>query len=264
LGTVGVVLLLGVALLAGFVIGRSIPPGPRHVAGMRVRWWGLVPAGVGLAGLAGRLDGALAVVIVIAGLGALVAFTSRNLQMAGMGVLTIGLVLNLVAVLVNAGMPVRPASLVSAGVVDSAGDVDDSALTGYRHVEHPGERLPALGDVIPVPFGTTVVSFGDIVIAFGVADVVAHLVRRRRRNERGQVARADLRHWIPPDEVAKAALGGADPGVDPIWRDDLELFDADIDLGNTPRDRTDPDITVPLRVMRSRRTDRAATRRSDE
>jgi hypothetical protein len=266
LGTVDVVLLLGVALLAGFVIGRTIPPGPRHVAGLALRWWGLLPAGVVLAVLAERLDGAVAVVTVIAGLGALVGFTSRNLHMAGMGVLTVGLGLNLVAIVVNLGMPVRPDSLVAAGVVDAAEDIDDidDSLSGYRHVERPGERLPVLGDVIPVPFGTTVVSFGDIIIAVGVADVVAHLVRRRRRTERAPIARADLRHWIPPEGVAKAALGGADPGVDPIWRDDLELFDADIDLGDTPRDRTDPDITVPLRIMRSRRTDRAAPRARSE
>ena len=79
-------------------------------------------------------------------------------------------------------------------------------------------------------------------------------------DERGPATPADLRHWIPPDGVAKASVGGADHGVDPIWRDDLELFDSDIDLGNTPRDRTDPDITVPLRVMRSRRTDRGPDR----
>jgi hypothetical protein len=253
------VLLLGVALLAGLVVGRMIPPGPRHVAGLALRWWPLLPAGVVLTALAGRLDGALAVVLVVVGLGALIAFTSRNLHMAGMGVLAVGLGLNLLAILVNAGMPVRPSSLVAAGVIEDASEVDDDALSGYRHVQRPDERLPLLGDVIPLPIGTTVVSFGDIVIAFGAADVVAHLVRRRRRSERDAAARADLRHWIPPDEVAKATIGGADPGAEPIWRDDLELFDSDIDLGNTPRDRTDPDITVPLRVMRSRRTDRTRT-----
>jgi hypothetical protein len=250
------VLLIAVAVLAGFLIGRVMPPGPRHVAGWRMRWWGLLPAGLALAVLAGRLDGAPAVVLGVAGLGSLVAFTSRNLHMAGMGVLTVGLGLNLVAIVINVGMPVRASSLVRAGVVESAGDVDDSTLSGYRHVERPGERLPVLGDIVPLRVGSTVVSFGDLVIAVGAADVVAHLVRRRRRSDRDAAARADLRHWIPPDEVAKAALGGADPGVDPIWRDDLELFDSDIDLGDTPRDRTDPDITVPLRVMRSRRTNR--------
>jgi hypothetical protein len=253
------VLLIGVALAVGLVIGRVLPPGPRHQAGVKVRWWGLLPAGLALAAIAGRAGGAVAVVLGVIGLGALVAFTSRNLHLAGMGVLTVGLGVNLLAIVVNAGMPVRAGSLVEAGVVTAA-EAGEAEPGGYRHLERPDERLPILGDVIPVSLGRTVVSFGDIIIAFGAADVVAHLCRRRRRGERVESARADLRHWIPPDEVAKAAVGGVDLGVDPIWRDDLELFDSDIDLGNTPRDRTDPDITVPLRVMRSRRTDHGGDR----
>ncbi|MGH9119403.1 MAG: DUF5317 family protein [Acidimicrobiales bacterium] len=261
MGTVVAVLLVGFAVLVGLVVGRVIPPGPRHLAGLSARWWGLLPAGLALALLSTRLDGAPAVIVGVAGLGGLVAFTSGNLHLAGMGVLTLGLGLNLFAIVVNAGMPVRPEAMVSAGIVSQA-EVDAGGidLSGYRHMERPGERLAVLGDVVPLPFGRTVVSVGDIVVAVGAADVVAHLTRRRRRSERGPATPADLRHWIPPEEVAVAAVGGRDFGVDPIWRDDIELLDDDIDLGNSPPDPTDPDITVPLRVMRSRRNDRTSTR----
>ena len=253
MGTVPGVLLIGIAVVAGLVIGRVMPPGPRHVAGLSVRWWGLLPAGLALALLAGRLGGAPAVLAGVAGLGTLIAFTSRNLHLAGMGVITVGLALNVLAIVVNWGMPVRPEALVSAGVATEE-EVDALDLSGYRHAQRSGERLAILGDVVPLPFGRTVVSFGDLIVAVGTADVVANLTRRRRRSERGPAPRADLRHWIAPEEVAVASAGGVDLGVDPIWRDDLELLDSDIDMGDTPRDRTDPDITVPLRVMRSRRS----------
>ena len=247
IGTVPMVLLIGVAVVVGVVVGRIIPPGPRHLAGLSARWWGLLPAGLALALLSSSLDGAPAVVLGVAGLGTLVTFTAGNLHMAGMGVLTAGLGLNLIAIVVNAGMPVRPEAMVTAGIVTQAAvDAGEVDLSGYRHVERPGERLVVLGDVVPVPFGRTVVSLGDMVVAIGAADVLAHLTRRRRRSERGPVTTADLRHWIPPEEVAVAAVGGRDFGVDPIWRDDIELLDDDIDLGNKPRDPTDPDITVPL------------------
>src|SRR6266508_399899 len=97
------------------------------MAGLAARWWGLLPAGLALAVLSTRLDGAVAVIVGVAGLGGLVAFSSRNLHMAGMGVLTVGLGLNLLAILVNAGMPVRPEAMVSAGLVSEAetGQIDD-------------------------------------------------------------------------------------------------------------------------------------------
>jgi hypothetical protein len=60
--------------------------------------------------------------------------------------------------------------------------------------------------------------------------------------------------WLPPEEVAVATEGGPDLGVEPVWRDDIELLDADIDLGDRPRDPTDPDITIPIRHL-----DRPAT-----
>ena len=142
IGTVPMVLLIGVAVVVGVVVGRIIPPGPRHLAGLSARWWGLLPAGLALALLSSSLDGAPAVVLGVAGLGALVTFTAGNLHMAGMGVLTAGLGLNLIAIVVNAGMPVRPEAMVAAGIVTQAA-VDDGEvdLSGYRHVERPGERL---------------------------------------------------------------------------------------------------------------------------
>lgn len=251
-------LLIGVALIVGLIAGRLVPPGPRHQAGVSARWLALLPIGLLLAMLATRFDGTLAIVTGVAGFATLAAFTFRNLHLAGMGVLTVGLALNLLAVVVNGGMPVRPEALVAADVV-GADQLDQIDLAGYRQLETADDPLPILGDVIPLPIGRSVVSVGDLIIAFGAADLVGNLTRRRRRAAGEQEARADLRHWLPPEEVAIASEGGPDLGVDPVWRDDIEMFDVDIDLGNEPPDPTDPDITIPLHLLRSRRRDRAAT-----
>jgi hypothetical protein len=253
------VVLIAAAVLVGLIGGRLLPPRRRHQAGVRLRWWGLLPTGLLLALAASRLDGTLAVLTGIAGFAALVAFTSRNLHLAGMGVITIGLALNLLGIVVNWGLPVSPRALVEADVVD-AEEVQGVDLEGYRTLETADDPLPILGDAIPLPFGRRVVSFGDLIVAFGAASVVANLTRRRYRQTREE-ARADLRHWLAPEEVAVATQGGPDLGVEPVWRDDLELFDADIDLGDKPADPTDPDITIPLHVARPRRTDRATSSR---
>ncbi|MGH9243982.1 MAG: DUF5317 family protein [Acidimicrobiales bacterium] len=257
--------VIGVAVVLGLIAGRLLPPPPRHLAALAARWWLLLPAGLGLAIGAGSLDSTVALAVGMAGFAVMVTFTARNLHLAGMGVLTVGLAVNLAALVINVGMPVRPNALVAADVVD-ADRVDDIDVTGYRHIERPGDLAPILGDVIPLPVGRAVVSFGDLIIAVGAADVVANVTRRRRRRrrERAAAAQVDLRHWVTPDEVALASVGDPDLGIEPLWRDDIELLDVDIDLGNAPldpRDPSDPDITIPLRQVRARLSDRAATRR---
>jgi hypothetical protein len=223
-----------------------------------VQWWWLLPAGLALAGLSARAGGGLAIVLGVIGLGGLVAFAARNFHLAGMGILGAGLALNLVAIVVNAGMPVRASALVDAGVVES-GELDGIELSGYRHLERPGDLLPILGDVVPLPVGRAVVSVGDLLVAAGAAVAIANLTRRRRRPKHAGDERVDLRHWLTPDEVAVAGVNDPDLGVEPLWRDDIELLDVDIDLGNRPADPTDPDITVPLRQVRSRLATRPST-----
>jgi hypothetical protein len=251
LGTVEPVLLIAAAVVVGLFAGRLLPRLPRHQAGPSVRWWWLLPAGLALALLAERAGGAPAIVLGGIGLGALITLAVRNFHLAGMGILGAGLALNLIAIVVNAGMPVRASALVEAGVVE-AGEVDGIELTGYRHLERPGDPFPVIGDVVPLPIGTTVVSLGDLLVAAGAAVAIANLTRRRRLPKHAADERVDLRHWLAPDEVAVASVGDPDLGVEPVWRDDLELLDVDIDLGNRPADPTDPDITVPLRQVQSR------------
>jgi hypothetical protein len=97
-------------------------------------------------------------VVVVAGFLLLFGFAVRNIKLTGMV---------LVAAL-DGGMPVRG---VPAGVTSGP----------RHHGEKPGDHLIGLADVVHIaPLGE-MVSAGDIVLAVGVATVIAGLMRPARR-----------------------------------------------------------------------------------
>lgn len=148
----------------------------------RFRAPGTLWAGVMLqvaAGL-GDLDGPVAVTSLVASFVLLVAFALVNVRVVGMPVVLVGLSLNLAVIAVNQGMPVRASAVVTIGG-DPAG-----VGTGSHHLATSEDRFTALGDAIPVEPARQVVSFGDLILVAGVANVVFRLVhpigaRRRVR-----------------------------------------------------------------------------------
>ncbi len=114
------------------------------------------------------------------GFGALVAsyalllcFCGRNVLRPGMAVILIGLAANAAAVTVNHGMPVRqPAKWIADGGI---------ATTVRHHPTDSSTRLYWMTDVIYLPRLDEVISFGDLIIAIGLADLAFEASRRRRR-----------------------------------------------------------------------------------
>jgi hypothetical protein len=121
----------------------------------------------------------------IAGLAASAAcglvFCLRNVHLAGVPLVTIGLALNALVVGLNSAMPVSifAASRANVGLTSVAnGDDPRHTIAGY------GSTWRALGDVIPVPLPVLpeVISPGDVLIAAGLAEfVVVAMTRRPRR-----------------------------------------------------------------------------------
>ena len=185
------VLTLG-SVVVGLAIGLALRPRPTRFARPRVRVIGLLVAGVVGQLLAGRLEGNTAVLLGVASLGGLVAFSVANLHLTGMGVMTIGLGMNLFTIMINDGMPVSARALVAADIVPAA-DVARVELRGARHLERPSDSIKVLGDIIPM--GQQVVSFGDLVIAVATADVIAHLVRRQRRRQGSMSSASPDQDW---------------------------------------------------------------------
>jgi hypothetical protein len=81
-----------------------------------------------------------------------------------------GLLLNLIAIMPNGGMPVSTEALERVGAPRSMSVTEGHF---YKHVAADRDtRMSGLGDVIPLPFAATVVSIGDIVMLTGIALVV--------------------------------------------------------------------------------------------
>lgn len=199
-------LLPALAIAVGLVAGVARRSRHRHLATPRLRALPVLAAGVA-AQLASGVVAGTALVLVSYVL--LLAFAVRNLHLVGMPVVLVGLALNALVIGANGGMPVRAGALEAAGVIEP-GEADGVAavdLGTKRHLEGDGDRLRFLGDIVPVPPLDRVVSFGDLVLYVGLADVVAHVVRRRRRPGTDQVPPG----WTTDDDHAVARFLASEP-----------------------------------------------------
>jgi hypothetical protein len=109
-----------------------------------------------------------------------IAFCARNLAVAGVPLITLGLLTNALVVAVNGSMPVSidAASRANISIVAIAsGDDPRHSIAGRN------SSLRSLGDVIPLPLPVQpeVVSPGDALIAAGIGELVFLGMRPRRR-----------------------------------------------------------------------------------
>ena len=167
-------LAAAVGLLIGLVSGGSL----RRLGDRRFHLWPLLPVGVALQlPLADRLGfGGL-----LGSYACLLAFALANIRLVGMGLVAVGIALNTMPIAVNRGMPVDRDAIVAARITTAA-KVKTLHLDRKHHLERKSDTLMVLADIIPVRPVHEVVSFGDVVLAVGVADVIYHLLRPRLRH----------------------------------------------------------------------------------
>lgn len=177
-----VLIVIGLAMVAGFVAGGSL----RHFEHLTVHWWGVALMGLVLQSvpLTSEVGQPLGSAVIVASYGLLVAFALVNRRLPALWLVIAGLVLNLLVIGANGGMP------VSAGALEVAG-ARAEGLIGTESVKHhlmgPNDTLTPLGDVIgiPPPIGA-VISVGDLFLYAGVAVlVVAVMLGRSGENRRG-------------------------------------------------------------------------------
>lgn len=144
----------------------------------RPRWWPLVPVAVVLLLTPQVLpaEGGAGTGLVVAALAGLIAFAAANLRLVGMAVVLAGLALNAAVIVANGAMPVDPAAAVAAGVVRGE-DLTSLELGPARRWRSPEDRIAGLGDILPMSPLDEVVSFGDLIIAAGLANVTFRLFR---------------------------------------------------------------------------------------
>ena len=186
--------LVGVVLVLAVLLGRALRGRLRRLAELPLTRPGLVllaasaqlTGGV-LAAVTGSAAAQVAGSVVAAALVA--AFCLRNLAVAGVPLVGLGLLLNAAVVAANGAMPVAPGAAAAAGM--ATGPIADGR--DPRHtLLGDGTVLAPLADRIPLPLPVlpSVVSAGDVLVAAGVGLlVVTGMTGRALDRGRGQAGR---------------------------------------------------------------------------
>ena len=211
-----IMLILVPAVVVGLLLGGSF----RRFEHLHVHWWILAFIGLALqvvpvptiAGVSPRTVGTA---MLVASYALLLAFIAVNRWIPAARVMALGLLLNLLVVATNSGMPVSATAIERAGgsATTLAGEPSEK-----HHLMTEDDVLPFLGDVIPVPPPVKIVlSIGDLLLYLGMAWFVVQVMRGRSRENprplalwfpsyRGKHAPS---HWRIPARYRSHA--GADP-----------------------------------------------------
>lgn len=239
--TVGGVLPVLLAAALGVVMGFLRRPLGAHLADPRVVAPGLAVVAVGVQMALGLLSASVAGPLLGLSLFLLTGFGLLNLHLVGMGVLSTGMALNAAVVLVNGAMPVRAPAVLDAGLA-RPGELVLVDLGAGRRYEATGDWLAVLGDVIPVGAIGGVLSFGDLIVAVGVATVAADLARYARRPTPGSgrvgsrfAPQAVIEHGVGSEAVR---VGDGGPHVQELDGGG-HVVDSEDRLGHGVGDRAD-------------------------
>lgn len=170
--------MLSAALLVGVLLGLLHPREARYGVPRRTSVI-VLAAMLHLASV--PASGAVETALLIASIGIGLLWLALQARHPPSLLLILGVLLNLVVVVANGGMPVDPAALASVG--RELGDVTGSFF-GKHVVMDTDTRLAWLGDRIPVPVQRNVVSVGDVVMAVAIVLWLADLVGGARHERR--------------------------------------------------------------------------------
>ena len=163
--------LIPLALLIGAAVGLFVRGSFDNLLANRVVFWPIAVVGVALQGLVGSGLGVPYPTLLTAISMVLIAVTcAMNLHLTGASVVLFGTVLNLLPLVFYGYMPVTAEAVVKAGIADFA-SIDLVRLGATRAFETGGETLIFLGAIVPVRWLNEVFSFGDLVIACGLANL---------------------------------------------------------------------------------------------
>jgi hypothetical protein len=211
------------AMAIGFLVSLALGGRFRNLAGKSFRLWLLLPAGLILQVLVQR-DGAPApFALLVLSYVCLIGFGIANWRLTGMWLIVLGFSLNFLCIAVNHGMPVSRTAIGSLGI-------DAKPFGVKHHLERPSDRLVFLGDIIPVPSPVNgALSFGDMIMTVGVADLLFNLMQPTRRERR---SRRRARAALPVPAVDKhAAPPLDDSALSPDLQRVLDLVQAEARSG---------------------------------
>lgn len=192
------------ALLGGLAAAVALGGRLARLPDERLRWPALTLVAVVLywaPSLSSASSGA-AVALLLCSYAVLLGFALANLRLRGMAVVGVGLALNAMVISANGGMPVDPRAVVAAGLV-SPDQLIGVELGPARQWQEADDRLAVLGDNVAVAALDEAVSFGDLVLAAGLANVAFRLLRPAAgRRSSGPSRRRGQRGWTSPGLAA--------------------------------------------------------------
>jgi hypothetical protein len=193
-------LVLGVAMVAALLVPLLTHGSYKRLLDTKVHWGGLLAAGLAIqivlefAEPPRRYWHNVGFGLLIASYVLVLAFCARNLVLRGMSIVLIGIACNAAVIVANQGMPVK---------IPPDWDQTTNVATVKHHPQQPGERLLILSDIIVVdqPW-SSVLSYGDLILAVGLCDLAYHASRdpqrRRRKARRALQAKAAAPPAAPP------------------------------------------------------------------
>lgn len=167
------------ALIIALVLGSNL----RRLSVVRLKLEALLPVGfaaqlVGPSVFAHALHTSVLVWMAGAVLVLVVALANRSLL--GFWFVSLGVLLNMLVILLNAGMPVSAEAMHYLGVTDVQAVMNDSPAM-YTLLDD-NTVAPVLADVLPVPApppARSIASIGDVFLMIGVVVVLLEIVNHR-------------------------------------------------------------------------------------
>ena len=176
-------LLLSVIVLA-VALGYLFRGRLTQLKRLRLRWWGLTLAGLGLQFLPlpegrGGTDVLVRTAVLAASYTLLLVFALANLRQTGMPLVALGLACNGLVIVANGGMPVSVEALQESGQSDVVQLLIDEGADKHHRLTDD-DVLTFLADVIPIPQPIgQVASVGDIFVYAGIIWLIVAAMRER-------------------------------------------------------------------------------------
>ncbi|GIV00991.1 MAG: hypothetical protein KatS3mg014_2606 [Actinomycetota bacterium] len=187
---------------------------PSRLGDVRFRW----PA-LGLLGVALQfppVGGTAGVALLLASFACLAIVVGVNLRRPGFPLVLLGLLLNLLVIGINRGMPVSEAAIRASGQLETLEELRGSASPKH-HLMGPGDRLTFLGDVIPIPPPIRqAVSVGDLLALLGIGWFVVVAMRPREDAPAGSVLAPGPDPPAGPEPPEAALLEPTAPPVETL------------------------------------------------
>ncbi|HAX05636.1 MAG TPA: hypothetical protein DCX77_08160 [Acidimicrobiaceae bacterium] len=163
--------LIPLALIAGAAAGLFIRGSTDYFLATRVVFWPIPAVGVALQALVGSglvlpYPSLLTAISLV-----LIAITcAMNLHLTGASLILLGTTLNLIPLVLNGYVPVTVDAVINAGITDPE-SIELVRLGAARAFRSGEETLWFLGAVVPIGWLKEVFSFGDLIVACGLANL---------------------------------------------------------------------------------------------